>query len=123
MEQELKCDSCIHDDVCHQVAECTCYIPGFTCDEYTPRTSGKATININNKIQVKLTDFGKSILDEEVYRLKQASGVPDNYTPYETDDNGYTEFQLWQFINIFSDYLYNGAIQVIENNDMLVEVN
>lgn len=63
MEQELKCDSCIHDDVCHQVAECTCYIPGFTCDEYVPRTSGKITININNKIQVKLTNFGKSILD------------------------------------------------------------
>ncbi len=122
MEQELKCDSCIHDDVCHQVAECTCYIPGFTCDEYTPRTSGKITININNKIQVKLTDFGKSILDEEIYRLKQVSGVPDNYTLYETNDNGYTEFQLWQFINIFGDYLYNGAIPVIENNEILVEV-
>lgn len=122
MEQELKCGSCIHDDVCHQVAECTCYIPGFTCDEYVPRTSGKITININNKIQVKLTDFGKSILDEEVYRLKQVSGAPDNYIPYETDDNGYTEFQMWQFINIFGDYLYNGAIQVIESNEILVEV-
>lgn len=78
------------------------------------------SININNKIKVKLTDFGKSTLDKEVNKLKQISGAPDNYTPYETDDNGYTEFQLWQFMNIFGDYLYNGAIQVIENNKILV---
>ena len=81
------------------------------------------SININNKIKVKLTRFGKSILDKEVCRLKQVSEAPDNYTPYETDDNGYTEFQLWQVMNIFGDYLYNGAIQVIEHNEILVEVN
>lgn len=81
------------------------------------------SININNKIKVKLTGFGKSILDKEVNKLKQLSGVPDNYNPYETDDNGYTEFQLWQFMNIFGDHLYNGAIQVIENNEILVEVD
>lgn len=101
MEQKLKCDSCIHDQVCHQVAECTCYIPGFTCNEYIPRTSGTIAININNEIKVKLTDFGRSILDKEIYRLNQAFGLSDNYTPYETDDSGYTEFQLWQFMNIF----------------------
>lgn len=71
-------------------------------------------ININNKVKVKLTDFGKSILDKEIHRLKQTYEVPDNYIPYETDDNGYTEFQLWQFMNIFGNYLYNGATQVIE---------
>lgn len=81
------------------------------------------SININNKIKVKLTRFGKSILDKEVCRLKQVSGAPDNYTPYETDDNGYTEFQLWQFMNIFGDYLYNGAIQVIEDNEILMRVD
>ena len=80
-------------------------------------------ININSKVKVKLTDFGKSILDKEVNKLKQISGAPDNYTPYETDDNGYTEFQLWQFINIFGDYVYNGAIQVIEDNEILVRVD
>lgn len=81
------------------------------------------SININNKIKVKLTDFGKSILDKEVNKLKQISGAPDNYTPYKTDNNGYIEFQLWQFMNIFGSSLYNGAIQVIENNEMLVEVD
>jgi hypothetical protein len=123
MDQELKCNSCIHDDVCYQVSECLCYIPGFTCNEYIPRTSGKIAININNGIKVKLTDFGRSILDKEVDRLKQVSGVSDNYTPYETDDSGYTEFQLWQFMNFFGEYLYNGATQVIENNEILVKVD
>lgn len=80
-------------------------------------------ININNKIKVKLTDFGKSILDKEVNKLKQISEAPDNYTPYETDDNGYTEFQLWQFMSIFGDSLYNGNRQIIENNEILVEAH
>ena len=56
-------------------------------------------------------------------RLNRVFGLPDNYTPYETDDNGYTEFQLWQFMNFFGEYLYNGATQVIEDNEILVTVN
>lgn len=120
---DLICSDCMHNEVCHQVAECTCYLPNFTCDECIPISSRKITININNKIKVKLTDFGESVLDKAVCRFKQVSGALNNYTPYETDDNGYTEFQLWQFINIFGDYLYNGAINVIENNEMVVEVN
>jgi hypothetical protein len=29
-----KCDSCIHNAVCHAVAECLNYTPDFVCDHY-----------------------------------------------------------------------------------------
>ena len=32
----MKCDNCIHGDVCHAVAECVVYSPDFTCGEYEP---------------------------------------------------------------------------------------
>jgi len=82
--------------------------------------------NINDQIKVKLTDLGKSILDEYVAKqLEKVSylNLPKDYTPYKTDSRGYTKFSIWEFTNIFGGHFWNGGPQLIENNEIIFNVN
>lgn len=77
--------------------------------------------NINDKIKVKLTEHGRSILEKEITAfgiLKRFDGYK-YYSPYNTDDEGYTEFQLWNFMRIFGPYFWNGCPQIIEHNEII----
>ena len=51
------------------------------------------TINLNESVKVKLTDFGISL-----YKLRY------NNDP-EKDEQGYTSFQLWTLMNIYGPYI------------------
>lgn len=77
--------------------------------------------NINDKIKVKLTEHGRSIMEKDVTdtlgRLK-GFNISD-YSPYHTDDKGYTEFQLWNFMRIFGPHFWNGCPQILENNEII----
>ena len=77
--------------------------------------------NINDKIKVKLTEHGRSILEKDVTdtlgRLK-GFNISD-YSPYHTDDEGYTEFQLWDFMRIFGPHFWNGCPQILEHNEII----
>lgn len=70
--------------------------------------------NMNDFVKVKLTEFG-----EKVYA--------EHYKQYETkrkltrDDNGYSEFQLWQLMNIFGSNMYNGNKILFEGVKMLIK--
>ena len=78
--------------------------------------------NINDFIKVKLTEHGKSILDKYVSeQLEKVSylHLPRDYTPYPTDCTGYIKFTLWEFMNIFGSYFWNGSIPVIEHNEII----
>lgn len=79
------------------------------------------TYNINDKIKVKLTEHGRTILNKDVTdtlgRLK-GFNIPD-YSPYHTDDEGYTEFTLWNFMQIFGSHFWNGCPRVVENNEII----
>lgn len=81
------------------------------------------TYNINNKIKVKLTERGKAILENEVADtmnlLKIFKFTSDDYFPYPEDVDGYTEFQLWNFIRIFGNYFYVGCPLIIEGNEIV----
>lgn len=80
------------------------------------------TYNINDKIKVKLTEHGKTILRNEVadtMRKLQNLNLPDDYFPYPEDEDGYTEFQLWDFMNIFGSHFYMGGSQIIKNNEII----
>ncbi len=83
------------------------------------------TYNINNKIKVKLTDHGKAILEHEVTDMVIDLHLPNDYTPYPEDEEGYTEFQLWNFMEIFGKYVWNGRPAIIEKNKIIFidEVN
>lgn len=79
------------------------------------------TYNINDKIKVKLTEYGNSILEKDVAdtlgRLK-GFNYP-GYFPYHTDKDGYIEFQLWDFMRIFGSHFYMGCKQIIEHNEII----
>lgn len=59
--------------------------------------------NINDRIKVKLTLHGNSILEKDITdtlsMLKNFNY--QEYSPYHTDEDGYTEFTLWDFMRIF----------------------
>lgn len=84
--------------------------------------------NVNNKIKVKLTEYGKSILERGVAAamiILKTIDLSDKYFPYPEDDEGYTEFQLWNFMRIFGNHFEAGSYLIVENNEIVIvdEVN
>lgn len=86
------------------------------------------TYNINDKIKVKLTEYGKAILQKHVAdtmsKLKNLN-LPDDYFPYPEGEDDYTEFQLWDFMSIFGSHFFVGCHPIIEHNKIIFvdEVN
>ena len=72
-------------------------------------------ININDCIKVKLTPYG---YDTHIRHYKKYLGDNFNIKLFSpcVDEEGYTRYQLWDFMNIFGEYMYNGSKQIIENN-------
>lgn len=80
------------------------------------------TYNINDKIKVKLTEHGKAILRNEVadtMRKLKNLNLPDDYFPYPEDEDGYTEFQLWNFMRIFGSHFWNGCPPILDTNKII----
>ena len=76
------------------------------------------TLNINEFIKVKLTQKGKLVyLEHQIETQKKFDrdrikiDVPLNV---EVDDEGFSSFQLWSFMEIFGSHMYCGAEPVIE---------
>lgn len=74
-------------------------------------------INLNNIVKVKLTDYGKDIFYHQNDVINQIAGreIVKAYYPAE-DPNGFVDFQLHDLMNLYGEYLINGAPQVIVNN-------
>ena len=82
--------------------------------------------NINDQIEIKLTDHGKSILDEYVAKQLETMSylnLPTDYTPYKADRRGYIKLTLWEFANIFGGHFWNGGPQLLENNAIIFDAN
>lgn len=65
-------------------------------------------INLNDFIKVKLNDRGK-----DVYRHSLFGQDP------KVDENGYTEFQLWVFMNIYGAYIGMTDPPILETMNVL----
>lgn len=67
--------------------------------------------NINDHVKVKLTTLGL-----EVHKKHYDKFLPSfiEYQPPVIDDNGYSEFQLWQLSSIFGEYMGNGLPNCFE---------
>ena len=65
-------------------------------------------INLNDFIKVKLNDLGK-----DVYRHSLFGQDP------KVDENGYTEFQLWVFMNIYGAYIGMTDPPILETMNVL----
>ena len=65
----------------------------------------KKAINLNDWVKVKLTERGKDIYRRD--RTEVANIVKTGNVQIEPniDDEGFTKFQLWHFIEIFGKYI------------------
>lgn len=74
-----------------------------------------ARINLNERIKVKLTDYGKEIYYhrfDDLFRQTELSVFKPEFP--KTDEEGYTTFQLWDFIHIYGNYIDMGLPAVIK---------
>lgn len=73
--------------------------------------------SLNDSIRVRLTDYGKRIYKEQLERFNEYHGkrVIENTDP-TVDSEGYTTFQLWDFMNTFGDYLYMANTEIVIEN-------
>lgn len=64
------------------------------------------SFNINGTVKVKLTEFGKQMLEQDHSEFWSARGMLDKfpYEPHEEDENGYVKFQLWSLMYQLGKY-------------------
>ena len=79
-------------------------------------------INLNESIKVKLTDWGKEIYYHQYDRTNQIAGkeICKPKFPKE-DENGYTEFQLWCFMELYGEHMGMTLPNVIEPLEIVYE--
>lgn len=79
-------------------------------------------INLNEPIKVKLTDWGKEIYYHQYDRANQIAGreICKPKFPKE-DENGYTEFQLWRFMELYGEHMGMTLPNVIEPLEIVYE--
>lgn len=61
--------------------------------------------NINNYVKVKLTEKGKKVLKKQHDELEKLCKSIGKFHEPETDENGYTKFQLWDLMRTFGSYI------------------
>lgn len=79
-------------------------------------------INLNEPIKVKLTDWGKEIYYHQYDRVNQIAGreICKPKFPKE-DENGYTEFQVWCFMELYGEHMGMTMPNVIEPLEIVYE--
>ena len=69
-------------------------------------------INVNEIIKVKLNDYGKEIYyhrDDELNKeIIRHGGKPLEPRFPRVDEDGFSEFQLWDFMNLYGKYFTMG---------------
>lgn len=82
-------------------------------------------LNLNSRIRVKLTDYGKDIyyhrFDELNEYIKQAGGKPFKPDYPVVDKDGYSEFPLWKFIELYGPHIHMAAENVIEPLNIYID--
>ena len=79
-------------------------------------------INLNEPIKVKLTDLGKEIYYHQYDRINQIVGREACKPSFpKEDENGYTEFQLWCFMELYGEHMGMTLPNVIEPLEIVYE--
>ena len=77
-------------------------------------------INLNERIKVRLTDLGKDIYYHQFDYINERAGRCVCKPEYpKTDKDGYTEFQLWVFIELYGKHIGMAKPNVIYPNEMV----
>lgn len=77
-------------------------------------------INWNDTIKVKLTEYGQDIYYHH-YDDAIAMGAKIKRHYCKTDDKGFSELQLWAFMEIFGPYIGMTCPNVVEDNHFYIE--
>lgn len=80
-------------------------------------------INLNEFVKVRLTDLGKDIFYHQYDGLNQRCGriICKPVFPKE-DAEGYTKFQLWNFIEIYGEYFGVTKPNVVKPLEIVYEL-
>ena len=79
-------------------------------------------INLNEPVKVKLTDWGKEIFYHQYDRVNKVVGREVCKPRYpKEDENGYTEFQLWCFMELYGEHMGMTLPNVIEPLEIVYE--
>ena len=73
-------------------------------------------INLNDRIKVKLNERGK-----DIYFHQYDKFVGISQTMPKVDENGYTEFQIWRFMELYGEHIGMAKPPVLENFNVILE--
>ena len=80
-------------------------------------------INLNETVKFKLTDYGKDIyyhrFDEINKSIIKYGGLPIEPDMPEVDSEGYTEMQLWCFVELYGKHIKIGCKNVIQPLELI----
>lgn len=115
-----KCENCRYrDDPAGSDPCCSC----FGASKWEAAGMNKVRINLNEVIKVKLTDLGKDIYYHQFDELNRRRGriVIEPFFPKE-DAEGYTKFQLWEFMEIYGKHIGMAQPNVIKPLEIVYEL-
>lgn len=80
-------------------------------------------VNLNDVIKVRLTDLGKDIYYHQYDNLNRQAGreICEPKFP-DVDEEGYTSFQLWDFIRLYGGHIGMARQNVIEPLDIICPI-
>ena len=91
-----------------------------TADELKTTKDNIHKINLNETIKVKLTPYGAEIYYKQFDELNKQRGreICKPHMP-RIDKDGYTEFQLWHFMELYGEHIGMCKLNVIEPLDIV----
>jgi hypothetical protein len=63
--------------------------------------------NANTMFLVKLNDTGRKIERQYLHEMYKSSSLLID--PKKEDEQGHTQWPMWEFMSVFGGYCYNGA--------------
>ena len=84
---------------------------------------GEVKINLNELVKVKLTDLGKDIYYHQYDELNARLGTIIFKPAFaKEDDEGYTYFQLWNFMEVYGKHIGLSKPNVIDPLEIIYEL-
>lgn len=65
--------------------------------------------NINDNVQVQLTDFGRKVHREQWQSLKRQFPTYPDYRPPQEDADGWSTWQMWELMRDFGSHIGMGG--------------
>ena len=77
-------------------------------------------INVNERVKVKLTKLGEEVYQKQYDAMNEIlvgmGARPLEPIDLASDEKGYVEFQIWDLMKIFGEFMYLGAPPMFESN-------